>query len=172
MAEFGTFEFGTDVYGVPDDFVVTDVEIITPTLIRFTFNKEVLVNEQFYDPANYEIFLFNTASTDAAPRKVITPYVPLGEEPTLTSLYSNVVTDPLTIGSRYTFMVSNLVNRLGIAITPSFTHKYSRRTKTQSASKSLSSHYDMRSESTVFNVLAAISRSDDLIGGTAQEPVL
>jgi len=172
MAEFGTFEYGTDVYGVPSDLSVTSVDIITPTLIRVTFNREVLVNSQYYNISNYSIRLFNTSITDANVRKILMPFQQNSDQVALTSAISTVVTDPLTIGSRYTFMVSNVTDRSGLAIVPSFTHRYSRRTKTASAIRSLPSNYDLRSESTTFNILAAISRSDDQIGGTEEEILL
>lgn len=172
MGNFGEFEYSTDVYGIPDDLTVTAVEIITPALLRFTFSKEVLVNSAFLDPSNYVITLFNTANTDANTRKVLSPFIYTGDELALTSLYAMVITDVLTIGSRYTFTVNNVTNRTGVAIVPTLTHRYARRTKTQSATKSLSSGYDLRSESTTFNILAAISRSDDLIGGTEEEILL
>ena len=172
MPTFNTFEYSTDVYGFPDAHTVTAVEVVTPSLLRFTFNKEVLINSVYLNPTNYTISLFNSANTDANPRKVLTPFIGTGDTPALTSLYATVITDPLSIGSRYTFMVSNVTNRFGVAITPSFTHRYARRTKTQSAAKSLSSGYDLRSESTTFNILAAISRPDDLIGGTEEEILL
>ena len=172
MGNFGEFEYSTDVYGVPDDLTVTAVEIVTPSLLRFTFSKDVLVNATFLNPSNYTIRNFNTSTTDANPRKVLSPFIGTGDTPALTSLYSMVTTDPLTIGSRYTFTVNNITNRTGVAIVPTFTHRYARRTKTQSAVKSLSSGYDLRSDSTAFNILAAISRSDDLIGGTEEEILL
>lgn len=172
MPTFNTFEYSTDVYGIPDDLTVTAVEVVTPSLLRFTFSKEVLVNSTYLNPANYSITIFNSASTDANPRKVLSPFIETGDTTALTSFYAMVITDPLTIGSRYTFTVNNLTNRSGVAITPTLTHRYARRTKTQSAAKSLSSGYDLRSEATTFNILAAISRSDDLIGGTEEEILL
>lgn len=172
MGNFGEFEYSTDVYGVPDDLTVLSVEIVTPSLLRFTFSKEVLVDSNFLNPDNYVIRLFNTSTTDANIRRVLTPYVSNGDTPALTSLFAMVVVDSLTIGSRYTFAVNNVTNRSGTAIVPTFTHRYARRTKTQSASTSLSSGYDLRNESTTFNILAAISRSDDLIGGTEEEILL
>lgn len=169
MAEFGTFEYGTDVYGVPSDLTVSKVDIITDSLVRITFSREVLVNTAYYNSNNYTINLFNTLSTDANVRKILQPFQPASDQHALVSNVSMVVTDPLTIGSRYTFSVNNVTDRSGSAIVPSFTHRYSRRTKTQSAANSLPPNYDLRNESTTFNILAAISRSDDLLGGTEQE---
>lgn len=172
MGDFGTFGFSEDVYGVPSDLTLESVDIITPTLIKLNFNKEVLVNNLYLDPANYSLLLFNSITSDAVVREVLTPFVPTSDASALVARHSLIVTDALTIGLRYTFMVNNLVDRTGVSITPSMIHRYARRTKTQGAIRSLSSGYDMRSESTTFNILAAITRSDDLIGGTEEEIIL
>lgn len=171
MAKFGTFKFSHELYGFGNELQLTDVEIITPRLIRLTFSSSIVTDSNYFNVNNYRIKIYGTTTTDASPVKVLVPY---GEnfEPALYSTQALIVTQPLTVGTRYTFSAIGLKDLSNKSIDSSIeNHKYSRRTKVQSAVKGIPPHFNPNPDSNIASIITAISLSDDRIGGNMREPI-
>jgi len=173
MANFGDFEYGSGtVYGPSTSVDVTDINIITPTLVKITYTTEMVLNPAYFDIENYNITLYNTVDTDARPRRVLQLYRENSSDNALVSVTTMLVTDPLTEGSRYTFNVNGLVSRGGVELTSTPMSRTMVRTKTQTVLRTLPDHFDKRPDSKIANILAAIGISDDLIGGSKREEAI
>ena len=169
MAKFGQFTFINELYGfsieVAGTAYITSIEVVHPRLVRLIFSSAVSVDSAFYDINNYEIGIVNGGVTDANPVRILTPYKTDSSEAKLSTTEVFVVTQPLTIGTNYSFTVSGLT---GLSSSSSL-NRLARRTKTQSAIRSLPPHFDSNFDSNIAGILTAISMSDDLIGGNQDE---
>lgn len=174
MAKYGSFTYINELYGYGEsdpssNITASNVSIIHPRLIQFNLNVSVLVNEEFYNVENYSIILNGSTSTDARPLKVLIPYQTDSSEPSLTTSNISVVTQPLTVGSKYVFSLSGLQMTDGSTLNSDPSVRLSRRTKTQSMLRSLPQHFSINFGSNVAGILSAIGISDDLIGGNQNE---
>lgn len=175
MANYGTFEYGSGtVYGNNDIVTVSlsDVEIIHPRLVRLTLSGEVLINDAFYNANNYSILFYRDNKTDAKAKRILTVYVPNSSEEALTTNKILVETDPLTIGTRYTFSVTGLLDRNNTLISQREVHKQSRRTKTQLSLHGVPSHFTTKFDSSMGTMVSAITVADDRIGGSEKELII
>lgn len=173
MSNFGSFEYGSGVvYGPSADVDVTDIDIITPTLVKITYTTEMVLNPSYFDIDNYAIQFYDSANTDANPRRVLQLYQENSEKTALVHLTTMLVTDPLTEGQRYTFTVNGLVSRGGVVLSSTPMSRTVVRTKTQTILRTFPDHFDKRPESKIASILAAIGISDDLIGGSKREELI
>ena len=173
MANFSSFEYGSGtVYGPSTGVDVSDIDIITPKLVKITYTTEMVLNPAYFDIENYSIQFYNSASTDARPRRVLQLYQENSADEALVHITTMLVTDPLTEGQRYTFMVNGLISRGGVELASTPMSRTVVRTKTQTILRTLPDHFDKRPESKIANILAAIGISDDLIGGSKREELI
>lgn len=173
MANFGSFEYGSGVvYGSSTGVDVADINIITPNLIKITYTTEMVLNPAYFNVENYSITFYNSSNTDARPRRVLQLYKDNSDEKALVHITTMLVTDPLTEGQRYTFIVSDLVSRGGLVLTSTPINRTVVRTKTQTVLRTFPDHFDKRPESKIASILAAIGISDDLIGGSKREELI
>jgi hypothetical protein len=141
--------------------VPTSLTVLTPTLIRLTLTDEVVVDDAYYDPANYYL----TTPTGVGPEIL---GVLLSNSPT--TPYILLTTNTMVEGTTYTLNFSDLSLRTGLelSIIGDF---IARPTKLSSLLRSIPSHYDTRSSSNLFGFLAAIGVSDDIIGGSRNDSI-
>lgn len=144
---------------------VTSVEFITTYLLKINFNQDIIVNDIFYDISNYSSLIEDTSTTDVTLQQVLPMYGSAGE-PATTSTYALVKTSAFTPGTTYVITVDNLVSRFGDVMDASSVIIRCMSTKTNAALTMIPNHFDKRPDSVMFNVLAAITRSDELIGGS------
>lgn len=170
--------YGAPLYGAPTLYgsgspaTVTEVEIITPTLVKFTLSASAVVDANYFDVANYSVVLKDQSTTDARPKRVLQPYRENSEEEAQTASYIYLVTEPLTIGSVYTFQITGGVQGSDKILVASFgDDRTARRTKAQNAINALPPHFDRRATSRIANLITAIAISDDRIGGSERERV-
>jgi hypothetical protein len=171
MAKFGTFTFSNELYGFGNSLHVSDVEIISPRLVKLVLSSSIVTNSAYFDISSYQIKIYGTSESDAVPVRVLTPF----DNETNVALYADyvlLVTQPLTIGTRYSFSALNLKSLTNETINSSVqVHKYSRRTKTQSAVRGIPPHFNPNPDSNIASIITAISLSDDRIGGNMREPI-
>lgn len=149
--------------------VIISVEFVTNSLIKVNFNQDIITNEAFYDINNYSSVIEGTSSTDVTFKSVVPVYA-VANDPSPTSNYALVRTSAFTPGTSYTFTVDNLVSRFGDIMESSTATVRCLPTKTDAAITMIPNHFDKRPDSVIFNVLAAITRSDELIGGSFAYP--
>lgn len=164
MATYGSFVYGYGyVYGTAVSNV-TDALFLNANVIEITLAAEVVVDEEYYNLVNYT--LTTVYGVPISIRKVLENKIP-----TKVTTKILLVTDASSEGSEYSLAVQDLNTRIGSKITPSTVTIYSRRSKVDSALQSLPAHFDKRPESIVKNILTAITRSDEEIGGSRDEEV-
>lgn len=164
MAVYGSFVYGYGyVYGIAVANV-TDALFLNANVIEITLAAEVVVDDQYYNLTNYS--LTTVYGVPISIRKVLENKVP-----TKVTTRVLLVTDATSDGSQYSLEIQDLNTRSGSKITPSTVSIYSRRSKVDSALQSLPAHFDKRPESVVKNILTAITRSDEEIGGSRDEEV-
>ncbi len=144
---------------------ITSVELVTNSLLRINFNIDVITDDTFFTNSNYAITFEGSSSTDVLVKRVQQVFSSASDSAPSTS-YALVSTSPFTLGQYYTITVSNLISRYGTSMLPSSKTIQINRTKTDLSFMTIPSHFDKRPEAIVSNVLAAITRSDELIGGS------
>lgn len=162
MAEFGTFVYGTGVvYGPSVDATSIDIQSRNSILVRFP--DDVVINDSYMNPANYSVTLTQGVG-QVTVRRVLRPKGTTAQSIVL-------VTDVMTKGSTYEVRATGLNNRVGISATADG-FIVARDTKTDSVLRSFPKHYDKTNQSNLFGALAAISASDDVIGGARSDDFL
>lgn len=170
---WGSGPWGSTPWGGGDPssggFVVIDsVDYITPTYIRLNLNTGVIVNDRYLDPENYTVTLREDsplAGVEVEIVRVITP-----AQDALAVDYVYLQTTPHTNGATYTVSFFALTTLDGVDGFNGGAGNYSSRvTKTMTALKSLPAHFDKRVDSLLHSVVAAISMSDDQIGGSQND---
>jgi hypothetical protein len=164
MSTYGSFVYGYGyVYGTAVS-AVTDASFLNANVIEVTLTTDVVVDDAYYSLDNYSLAVIY--GNPISIRKVLENKIP-----TKVTNKVYLVTDVSVEGSAYSVSVSNLNNRDGSHITPSEAIVYPRRSKTDSVLQSLPAHFDKRPEAIVKNILTAITRSDEEIGGSRDEEV-
>ena len=140
----------------------TDVNILASNVIRVDLAAQVVVDDAYYDIANYSL----TTATGDGPAVVRI----LQTNPSSTdTIY--VITNTMEPGFQYTLNISGLNSRDG---TPNYTASgdfVTRVTKLDSILRSIPNHYDTRTDSNLFAFLAAVGASDDIIGGSRSDSI-
>ncbi len=149
--------------------VVISVEFVTNSLLKINFNQDMITNEAFYDISNYSSVIDGTSSTDVTFQRVL-PVYSAASDASPVSNYALVKTSVFTPGTTYTVTVDNVTSRFGDVMDASTATVRCLPTKTDAAITMIPNHFDKRPDSVIFNVLAAITRSDELIGGSFAYP--
>ena len=154
---------GTPSEVVPDQVNVTEVNIYAVDLLEVVFDDFMKNNDVLRDPGSYTINAV-TAGADS----VVVKDVRVGDEVGVTKVYL-VVTLP-TIGAFYTVAVVGGVQSLdGLSLTIISKKIASRRTKVDSILSTRPAMYSVSPAAIYRNILNAIGREDDKIGGSQDE---
>lgn len=147
------------------DLSISNVELVSTSLLRIVFSVEMITNSDYYNINNYTI-----TGTPATIKEVM-PVYSTASSLASTSSYTLLRVNPLIPGQTYTIGASNLVSRYGTAVSSDTVDITVHNTKTNSALNTFPSHFDKTPGSIVFGVLAAITRSDEIIGGAFTAPM-
>lgn len=154
------FPLGGDEAGAGIEVGTLSAEVWANDLIELVFEEAMSNNANLQNPSNYSI------APTAGGASLIISSVRTPNTPSATSIY--LVVAGLVIGTEYTITAStSLVSAFGLALSSSAnTAKFEGRlTKIDSAIKSFPSLYDMSPNSLIRNIVNAIFRQDDLLGG-------
>src|SRR5690606_35330056 len=153
------FVYGGGIYGSTTK--VFEVDVLSQLIILIKWADEDVLDDAYYDVDNYELMVVDGVG-EARVLRVLN--VTKGN----TALHTAIITDRMTYGVRYRINVKGIHGRSGLTGEGS-SEFISRATKTDSILRSLPNHFDKRPESTIANILLAISRQDDLIGGSRKD---
>jgi hypothetical protein len=158
MSDYSTFTYGSGVvYGHVTDVTAVRALVIADNLIELTFSGELVRNTAFLDPASYTASILdgNGAAIDVL--QVLTPN-------SLTNDKVYLLTSYHSPGTTYQIVAAGLSGRAGQAVSGTFKFK-SIVTKLDQMYKNIPTHFSRDPDGLVRNMLAAISMSDDRIGG-------
>ena len=145
-----------------------DIDPIAQDVVKIILEDEIVVDSAYLDPANYSIQPVTPGDIVPRVRAVIAPNAKV-----TTTILLHI--DKPTEGGEYYLEADNLHDRNGntIAVEQADLVTFvARFTKTDSMLRSLPDHFDPRpAESLIRNLLTAITMSDDLIGGSKDEPL-
>lgn len=148
--------------GVPIPTIsASDINILSKTLVSLTLVEQVVVNDAYYDPANYVL------TGPDGPGPAVVSILRQNNSSTYEII---LVTNTLPEGVTYTLSFSGLSLRSGVEPIGSGDFE-TRSTKLDSILRSIPNHYDTRSSSNLHALLAAIGASDDLIGGSRSDSI-
>lgn len=160
MGIFGEFVYGTSIVYGPTASPVR-AEVLGNNLIVLYLDNEVLINETYLDPSSYEVTLY-AGEGDAVTVLEVLPV----NTPALHRVYLR--TSYHTPGATYQVTVTGLTTRTGGPMSGVFKF-VSRRTKLDQMYSNIPAHFSAEPNSLIKNVLAAISQSDDKIGGSRDD---
>lgn len=170
MSNFSEFEYGTGVvYGQLKPIDVTAVDIITPKLVKITYNTTVVCDPSYFDINSYSVVVQETGAIEAKPVRVLQLYNDNLDTKRLSSNFTLLVMDNLTEGTRYQFTVNGVRTTQGLIMASTPYSREKVKTKTQVTTRLLPSHFDTRPDSLIGSILTAITIQDDLIGGARKE---
>lgn len=166
MGVFGGFIYGGesvggDVYGPDVDILTTD--LITADVVRIRLESPVVVDDAYRDPTNYTLTVVSGPGQELAVRSVL---------PIQTNIASDIilVIDKIDKGTIYAISIgSAVISTTGQSVAAS-TEFTGRSTKTENMVRGLPAHFNTAPDSVICCLLAAIGISDDLIGGSLDDP--
>lgn len=136
-------------------------DVFSSDLVAVQFNQEIIVNTDSLDPASYVV------TPDGAGKAVTVQSVLAGPAEDEVEIIYLVVTEPSS-GEKYTVtLATTIVGTDGVAIQPGeeTVQFVGRATKVDRILNNRPAIYTLSPSSVWRNVLTAIGRSDDLIGG-------
>lgn len=153
---------------VADDDIGVDIDPVAQDVVKIILEDEIVVDSAYLDPANYSIQPVTPGDIIPRIRAVLEP-----NSAVTTTILLQI--DKPTEGGKYFLEADNLHDRNGGTLQileADLVTFVARFTKTDSMLRSLPDHFDPRpKESLIRNLLTAITMSDELIGGSKDEPL-
>jgi hypothetical protein len=174
VSGWGSGPWGTSTWGegvgaeapVEGDNIVilTEVKIVSADLLELTFDRTMKITPALVDPEGYVVQPFDASRA----KEVTVKEVRAGDSNTDSVL---LVITPMTLGEAYdVFAIGSMrsVDNKTMS-TQNNQRVIARRTKVDSLCSTRQPVYDLRPESVFRNILNAIGREDDRIGGSQDE---
>ena len=162
MSLYNTFVYNSGLtYGTTEEITAVSATVINANTIELTFSGDVVRNVGYLNPANYAISVFEGTGSPIQVIKVLNPN-------SLTNDKVYLLTNYHTPGTTYLVAVSGLSGRAGQTVAGTFKFT-SRVTKLDQMLKSVPTHFSRDPDSLILNLLTAIAKVDDRIGGSLDE---
>lgn len=170
MSGWGSSPWGRSPWGTGKTTVVEaaavnllDVEVLAADLIQLNFSANIKNNAILQSVASYNITALNNTSVSVSVKEVRA-----GEDVGTDSVI--LVITPPTLNAIYTAVVVGEVRSLDNVVLSTASQRFkTRRTKIDSLCSTRPYMYDLRPNSILRNLLNAIGREDDRIGGSQNE---
>ena len=171
MAGWGSGPWGSSPWGtsstpvvvVPEQPQVAGINVLAADTIEVVFSESMKNNDVLTAVGSYTVVPFAAGSTPVTVREV-------RAGPNFSALSVLLIVTPPTIGGVYDITVTGLVRSLDNQTLSSNTGRMTmRRTKIDSLLSTRPPVYDLTPGAVLRNVLNAIGREDDRIGGSQDE---
>ena len=171
MAGWGSAPWGSSPHGtgavpvvvVPEQPEITEVNVLAADLLEIVFNESMKNNVNLRAIGSYTIVAFDATSVPIIIREVRTGS-------SFSTLRVYLVITPPTLGAVYDISIVGVVRSLDNQSLNVNTGRFtSRRTKVDSMCSTRPPMYDLSPDAVYRNVLNAIGREDDRIGGSQDE---
>lgn len=146
------------------DIELTEVNIVAADLIELVFSREVKLNDDALSPDSYTVTTTNGSARPVTVREVKAD----GGQAADNTIY--LVVTPPSLAVTYTVTVTGTLKSLDdTALSSNSRDIFTRRTKVDSICSTRPPIYDLRPGAIYRNILNAIGREDDRIGGSQNE---